>query len=111
MNKPIGIQIISIAAVEDIVVWIVLAVASAFANGGSPIQGLYTLLLTLAFLAIMFLIIRPILKLIHGYYYRRNDDTNIYVVVICFLLLIICAFTTEIMGKNQYFAKIRLICC
>jgi hypothetical protein len=72
---------------------------TAFANGGSPLQGLYTLLLTLAFIAIMVLIIRPILILIHGYYYRHNDGTNVYIVVTCFLILVIAAFTTEVMGK------------
>jgi len=99
LNKPIGIQTISLAAVEDIVVWVILAVASAFSSGGSALQGLYTLLLTLAFIAIMVIIIRPILQFIHGYYLRRNNDTNVYLVVGCFLLLVAASFTTEVMGK------------
>jgi len=99
LNKPIGVQTISLAAVEDIVVWVILAVASAFSSGGSALQGLYTLLLTLAFIAIMVIIIRPILQLIHGYYLRRENDTNVYLVVGCFLLLVAASFTTEVMGK------------
>ncbi len=99
LNEPIGIQTISLAAVEDIVVWVVLAVASAFSSGGSALQGLYTLLLTLAFIAIMIGIVRPIFSRIHGYYLRREDDCNLYVVVGCFLLLVVAAFTTEVMGK------------
>ena len=99
LNKPIGIQTISLAAVEDIVVWVILAVATAFSSGGSALQGLYTLLLTLAFIAIMVLIIRPLLGLIHGYYLRHNNDTNVYLVVGCFLLLLVASFTTEVMGK------------
>lgn len=99
LNKPIGVQTISLAAVEDIVVWVVLAIASAFSSGGSALQGLYTLLLTLAFIAIMVFIIRPILKRLHAFYLRRNDDTNVYLVVVCFLLLVVAAFTTEVMGK------------
>ena len=101
LNKPIGIQTISLAAVEDIVVWVILAIASAFSSGGSALQGLYTLLLTIAFIGIMVLIIRPILKWIHGYYLRRNNDTNVYLVVGCFLLLVISSFTTEVMGKYR----------
>ena len=99
LNKPIGIQTISLAAVEDIIVWVILAVASAFSSGGSALQGLYTLLLTLAFIAIMVLIVRPVLRKIHGYYLRHNNDTNVYLVVGCFLLLIVSSFTTEVMGK------------
>lgn len=100
LNKPIGVQTISLAAVEDIVVWVILAIASAFSSGETALKGLYTLLLTLAFIAIMILIIRPILKRIHGYYFRQNNDTNVYLVVGCFLLLVIAAFTTEVMGKD-----------
>ncbi len=99
LNEPIGIQTISLAAVEDIVVWVVLAVASAFSSGGSALQGLYTLLLTLAFIAIMVVIIRPIFNRIHGYYLHRHDDCNVYIVVGCFLLLLIASFTTEVMGN------------
>ena len=101
LNKPIGIQTITLAAVEDIAVWVVLAIASAFSSGGSALQGLYTLLLTIAFIAIMALIVRPILNFVHGYYLRRNNDTNVYLVVGCFLLLVVAAFTTEVMGKER----------
>ncbi|CAF4504854.1 unnamed protein product [Rotaria sp. Silwood2] len=103
LNEPIGIQTISLAAVEDIVVWVVLAVASAFSLGGSALQGLYTLLLTLAFILIMVFIIRPIFNLIHGYYVRQENDCNVYIVVGCFLLLLIASFTTEVMGIHAFF--------
>ena len=103
LNEPIGIQTISLAAVEDIVVWVVLAVASAFSSGGSALQGLYTLLLTLAFIAIMVVGIQPIFNRIHAIYHRRNDDCNVYIVVGCFLLLLIASFTTEVMGERTVF--------
>ncbi|CAF1317549.1 unnamed protein product [Rotaria magnacalcarata] len=103
LNKPIGVQTISLAAVEDIVVWVILAIASAFSLGGSALQGLYTLLLTLGFIAIMIFIIRPILNCFHGYYLRRENDTNIYLVVVCFLLLVVASFTTEVMGIHAFF--------
>ena len=99
MKKSIGIQTISLAAVEDIAVWIILAIGSAFSSGGSALQGLYTLLLTIAFITIMILIIRPILKAISAYYHRQDSDMNVYLVVGCFLLLVIASFTTEVMGE------------
>jgi len=42
LYKPIGIQTIGLAAVEDIVVWIILAIGSAFPTGSSALEGLYT---------------------------------------------------------------------
>jgi Kef-type K+ transport system membrane component KefB len=107
LNKPIGIQTISLAAVEDITVWIILAIASAFSQGGSALQGLYTLLLTIGFILIMVIIVRPILRLLHNYYLRRGNDTDVYLVVVCFLLLVVASFTTEVMGKwrNFYLKK------
>lgn len=41
----LGVLTMSIAAIEDIAVWVVLAIASASNKGDSAIQGLYTLLL------------------------------------------------------------------
>jgi Kef-type K+ transport system membrane component KefB len=109
LNEPIGIQTISLAAVEDIVVWIVLAVASAFSSGGSSLQGLYTLLLTMAFIAIMIFIVRPIFNRIHDYYLCRDEDCNLYMVVSCFLLLVVAAFTTEVMGKYISYEDVKCI--
>ncbi len=73
---------ISIAAIEDIVVWVILAVATALSKGGPSIDGLYTLLLTFGFAFIMFIIVRPLLSLLHGYYFRRKDEYNLYLIVV-----------------------------
>ena len=99
LNNPIGIQTISLAAVEDIVVWVILAVASAFSSGEAALQGLYTSLLTLAFIFVMVLLIRPLFNRIHLFYIKKHDDCNLYIIVACFLLLLIASFTTEVMGK------------
>lgn len=103
LQTSIGVQAISLAAIEDIVVWIVLACASAFSEGESAIHGLYTLLLTLAFILIMVVLIRPVFVRIHKYFVSRGDDCNLYVVVICFLLLLLGSFTTEVLGKFYIF--------
>ena len=50
LHKPIGIQTMSLATIKDIVVWVILAIANAFSLGYSTLQGLYTLLLTIAFI-------------------------------------------------------------
>ena len=88
---------------EDIVVWVILAIATALSKGGPSIGGLYTLLLTVAFLLIMFVIVRPLLGLLHRYYVRRKDEQNIYFIVVCLLVLIAAAFTSEVIQIHAFF--------
>lgn len=88
---------------EDIVVWVILAIATALSEGGPSIGGLYTLLLTIAFLLIMFVIVRPLLGLLHRYYVRRKDEHNVYFVVVCLLVLIVAAFTSEVIQIHAFF--------
>ncbi len=96
---------ISIAAIEDIVVWVILAIATALSKGGPTINGLYTLLLTCAFAFIMFAIVRPLLYLLHRYYFRRNDELNIYLIVICLLIFIAAAFASEVINIHAFFGS------
>lgn len=94
---------ISIAAIEDIIVWVILAIATALSKGGPSIQGLYTLLLTIGFLLIMFIIVRPLLSLLYRYYIRLNDEYNIYFIVICILVLLASSFISEIIQIHAFF--------
>ncbi len=103
ITTSIGVLTISIAAIEDIAVWVILAVASALSKGGPTIQGLYTLLLTGAFVFIMFIIIRPLLALLHGYYYRRNDEYNVYLIVVCLLVLVAASLASEVIKIHAFF--------
>ena len=88
---------------EDIVVWVVLAIATALSKGGPPLEGLYTLLLALAFMLIMFIAVRPPLALLHRYYVRRKDEYNIYFIVVCLLILLAAAFVSELIHIHAFF--------
>jgi len=94
---------ISIAAIEDIVVWVILAVATALSKGGPSIDGLYTLLLTFGFAFIMFIIVRPLLYRLHGYYFRRKDEYNLYLIVVCLLVLLAASFASEVINIHAFF--------
>ncbi|CAF0720958.1 unnamed protein product [Adineta ricciae] len=87
----------------DIVVWVILAIATALSKGGPSIEGLYTLLLTFAFLLIMFIVVRPLLSLVHRYYFRRNDEHNIYLIVCCILVLLAASFVSEVINIHAFF--------
>ncbi len=94
---------ISIAALEDIAVWVIVAIGTALSKGGPSIEGLYTLLLTGAFAFVMLIIVRPLLSLLYRYYIRRNDEYNIYLIVICLLVLVAASFTSEIINIHAFF--------
>ena len=98
-----GVLTISVAAIEDIVVWIILALATALSEGGPFIYGLYTRLLTFAFVLLMFCLVRPILNRLHLYYFRRNDENNVYFIVTCLLVLLAASFVSELIHIHAFF--------
>lgn len=100
-----GVLTISIAAIEDIVVWIIVAIATALSKGGPTIEGLYTLLLTFAFVFVMFVVVRPLLALVYRYYQRQNDETNLYLIVICLLILLAASFISELIHIHAFFGS------
>lgn len=96
---------ISIAAIEDIAVWIIVAIATALSKGGPFVSGLYTFLLAMAFIFVMFIIVRPLLSLVDRYYRRRNEENNLYLIVICLLVLIAASFVSETIQIHAFFGS------
>jgi len=103
LETTIGVQSLSMAAVNDLLAWCLLALASSFVASSDPATGGYVFLLSIAYVLIMLIIIRPIMHKIHHYYYRKEDEDNKYFMVIIFLLLILSAFTTQIIGIHAFF--------
>lgn len=103
LTDEIGILTISLAAIEDICVWVILAVASGLASNGAAISGLYTVLIVFGFMGIMLLFIQPILHYIDKQLIMRNDEYNIYYLVSIFLLLIVASLATELANIHAFF--------
>lgn len=90
----------SAAAVNDVVAWILLALAVAITNAGSsPIVALYVLLLGVAFLLVMFILVRPILHALAHY----EDPIPELVVAITLVIVLGSAFVTDIIGIHVIF--------
>lgn len=105
LNTPIGVQAMSCAAIDDILAWCTLALASSFSKSGNPVNGLYTCLAALVYVLIMTLIIRPALGYCHAWLERCNAVNNRYYLCFIFLLLIASAFTTEVIGIHAFFGS------
>lgn len=100
---PLPLQALSCAAIDDVLAWCVLALASSFAKSGSALLGLYTTLLAAAYVMFMVLILRPVLAMLHGLLVRKQQQASPYYMVFVFILLLASAFTTEGLGIHCFF--------
>ena len=65
-RTPIGVLALACAAVDDIIAWTLLAFVVAVVQGNGPLDVLRIVLLTAVFAAVMFGVVRPLLR-------RLND--------------------------------------
>lgn len=101
-KSPIGVLSIASAANDDVTAWCLLAIVIAVAKAGTFLSALYTIALTLIFIAFMFYAIRPFLKKI-GDLYANSEVINKSFVGFIFLILVTSAVATEIIGIHALF--------
>jgi hypothetical protein len=97
------LQALSCAAIDDVLAWCVLALASSFAKSGSALMGLYTTLLAAAYVLFMMVVLRPILVLLHRFLVRKQLESSRYYLALLFILMLASAFTTEGLGIHCFF--------
>ena len=105
LNTTIGVQSLSMASVNDLLAWCLLALASSFVASSDPAAGGYTFVLAISFVVGMLFLVRPLMHHIHHYFYSREDEDNTYFMVIIFLLLIMSSFTSQIIGIHAFFGS------
>jgi Kef-type K+ transport system membrane component KefB/nucleotide-binding universal stress UspA family protein len=109
-KTPVGAISITGAAVNDVLAWCMLAVVVAvaqFDRRESRWAPLITLGLAVAYVAVMFLLVRPSLRRLQRYYDTRGQlSQNILAVI--FLLVLASAFATERIGIHALFGAFLL---
>lgn len=102
INSKIGILSLLAACVQDVVSWILLAFVTGMAMKKSVYSGYVTLLGAIAFIAMVFLAIRPWLKKISSKVEQLGemDQTNFSIVII---LLLLAALVTDYLGLYSVF--------
>ena len=105
LHTTLGVQSLSMASVNDLLAWCLLALASAFVASDNPANGGYTFLIALLYVAIMLVIIKPIMSKIHHYFLIREQEDNNYFLVIIFLMLILSAFASQVIGIHAFFGS------
>lgn len=93
---------IASAANDDVTAWCLLAIVIALAKAGSFVSALYTIALTLVYIAFMFMVMRPFLRKI-GDIYANSEVINKTFVGFIFLFLVLSSVATEIIGIHALF--------
>ncbi|NP_001159300.1 Cation/H(+) antiporter 19-like [Zea mays] len=102
LTTDLGRLALSAAAVDDVMAWILLALAIALSGSGSPIVSLWVLLTAAAFVAAAFLLLKPALAWMAR---RCRDGEPIKELHVCATLAIVLAagFVTDVIGIHALF--------
>ena len=113
LDAGVGVHTLSIAAIDDVLAWCVLAITLSYAGGGSAIQGVYTMLLVIAFVLVVVFVVRPFLLVAGLFFARRTAEAQAKgpgaeefsrdYVALLFLLLACASIWTEIIGVHAFF--------
>jgi len=98
----IGALVITCAAADDITAWCILAAVIAIVKAGTFVSSLYVIGLSVLYVGLMLVVVRPFLKRIGDLYSHKENITK-PVVAIFFLTLLISSYTTEIIGIHALF--------
>lgn len=102
LNTPIGILTITSASIQDVVSWILLSFVTASAAHKGVKAGYITLFGGIAFVAIIFLIAKPLLKII-GKRSQKNGFLNQQDFSIIIISLLAAALITDKLGLYSVF--------
>ena len=73
MTQPIGALTITVAALDDLISWVLLAAVVAFARSGSAWGSLQPLVLTALWALVLLVGLRPLRRWLDRYYRRHGD--------------------------------------
>ena len=97
LTTDLGRMALSAAAVDDVVAWILLALAIALSGSGSPIISLWVLLTAAGFVIGAFVLLKPVLAWMAR---RCREGEPIKELYVCATLAIVLAggFLTDVIG-------------
>ncbi len=90
------------AANDNISAWCLLAIVIALAQAGSMLSAFFNIFFSALYIALMFLVVRPFLKMI-GHIYHNKEVINKGMIGTIFLLLIFSSYLTEMLGLHALF--------
>jgi Kef-type K+ transport system membrane component KefB len=97
-NTRLGLIVISCTALNDIIVWCILAVVIATVKAGSSTFAMYTLLFVAFYVAIMILVAKPFVKIL----FQKNKDSN-SIFFLVYSTLLVSSYISEVIGVHMLF--------
>ena len=97
LKRPVGALALACAAVDDVTAWFLIALATAVAVAGSGGDVIETILLAIAFCAVMGLVVRPLLARASAAYDEAGTVPGGWIAAI-FAGVLLAAYTTEEIG-------------
>jgi len=101
-KSHLGTISLAAAANGDITAWCLLAVVVAIAQTNSMLSAIYNILFSVVYMLIMFLVVRPFLRMV-GQVYHNEEVIDKKLVAFIFLVLIVSSFLTEVLGLHALF--------
>lgn len=101
-KTPFGKMVITIAAIDDLTAWCILAVIIAIIQAGSIVNALFTIIMVVLYIGVMLFAVQPLLQRI-GSVYITKEMLSKRVVAFVFFLLFLSAYFTEIIGIKALF--------
>jgi Kef-type K+ transport system membrane component KefB len=101
-KTKVGAVTITCAAVDDVTAWCMLAFVVAIARATGVRPAINTAFLSVAYVLLMFFVVRPFLRRLQAFYERQSRLSQ-NVVAVIFLLVLISAYTTERIGIHALF--------
>ncbi|KAH7284135.1 hypothetical protein KP509_34G040400 [Ceratopteris richardii] len=103
LTTDVGHIAMSAAAVNDVVAWVLLALAVALsASGKSPLVALYVLLSGIAFVILVFVVVKPLMAKIAGEAVENEPVSEMYVAVTLAAVLV-SGLATDSIGIHAIF--------
>ena len=101
-KTKVGAVTITCAAVDDVTAWCMLAFVVGIARVTGLKPAIQTAALSVAYVLVMFFVVRPFLRRLEAVYERQGRLSQ-NVVAVIFLLILASAFTTEKIGIHALF--------
>ena len=101
-KSHLGTISLSSAANGDITAWCLLAVVVAIAQTNSMLSAFYNIIFSGVYMLIMFLIVRPFLRMV-GQVFHNEEVIDKGLVAFIFFVLIVSSFITEVLGLHALF--------